>query len=104
MDKERLEAARAALAASVARWADIDGEPYHTTIPALKLFRRATPSGPVSCLCDSGIALIVQGGKQVLLGTDTYTYDACRFLITSVNLPAIAEVTDASPEKPYLSL
>lgn len=104
MEKDGLDAARAALSSSIARWVDVDAEPYFTAIPTLTLFRRTAPSEPTSCLYDPGIALIVQGGKRVLLGEDSYTYDAGRFLITSVDLPAIGEVTDASPERPFLAL
>jgi AraC-like DNA-binding protein len=40
----------------------------------------------------------------VLLGEDAYLYDACRFLVTSVDLPAIGEIIEASPETPFLAL
>jgi len=104
VEQDSLETARAALASSIARWVDVDAEPFVTPIQTLKLFRRTAPSGSTRCIYDPGIALIVQGGKRVLLGEDTYTYDACRFLIAAVDLPAIAEVTAASAETPYLAL
>lgn len=103
-EKDSLEAAREALASSIARWTDIDGEPFITSIPMLALFRRTTPSEPTSCMYDPSVALIVQGAKRVLLGEDTYMYDACRFLVTSVDLPAIGEIIEASREKPFLAL
>jgi AraC-like DNA-binding protein len=40
----------------------------------------------------------------VLLGDDTYVYDAHHYLITSVHLPTIVQIIEASPEKPYLGL
>jgi AraC-like DNA-binding protein len=40
----------------------------------------------------------------VLLGEDTYVYDARNFLITSVHLPTVVQITEASPTKPYLGL
>src|SRR5690606_16003907 len=73
-------------------------------IPALTLVRRTTPSEPVSCMYDPSVALIVQGAKRVLLGEETYLYGACDFLITSVDLPVIGEVTEASREQPFLAL
>lgn len=103
-EKAGVEAAREALAAGIARWTPIDGEPAITPIPTLALFRRTTPSEPTSCMYDSSVALIVQGSKRVLLGEDTYLYDACRFLVTSVDLPAIGEITEASRDKPFLAL
>lgn len=103
-DQDRRDAARAALADGIARWTDIDGEPCTTSIPALALLRRSTPSEPTSCMYDPSVALIVQGAKRVLLGEDTYLYDACRFLVTSVDLPAIGEIIEASREQPFLAL
>ncbi len=102
--EHRLEAVRAALAAIITRWADVEGEPFITAIPTLAFYRKTAPSEPTSCMYDPSVALIVQGSKRVLLGDDTYQYDACRFLVTSVDLPAIGEITEASPEKPFLAL
>jgi AraC-like DNA-binding protein len=39
-----------------------------------------------------------------MLGDDTYVYDAHHYLITSVHLPTVVQVTEASREKPYLGL
>lgn len=102
--KDRHEAAREALAQGITRWTQIDGEAFFTSIPALALFRRTTPSEPTSCMYNASVALIVQGAKRVLLGEDTYLYDACRFLVTSVDLPAIGEIIEASRERPFLAL
>jgi AraC-like DNA-binding protein len=52
----------------------------------------------------SSICLIAQGSKHVMLGEDTYVYDANHFLITSVDLPVVAQIIEASREKPYLGL
>ena len=103
-EENRLEAVRATLAASIARWTEVDGESFVSAIPTLTLYRRTTPTAPTRCMYDPSVALIVQGRKRVLLGDDTYMYDACRFLITSVDLPAIGEIIEASPEKPFLIL
>lgn len=102
--EDRSEAARAALAASITRWAVHDGEPFVTPVPSLAVYRRTSPSEPTACMYAPSVALIVQGSKRVLLGEDTYLYDACRFLITSVDLPVIGEIIEASREKPFLTL
>lgn len=99
-----LEAARAALAARIAVLAPADGDPYTGPIGALKLYQRTTPSEPVSCMYDPSVTLIVRGRKRVMLGEDTYLYDAGELLITSVDLPAIGQVIDADPARPFLSL
>jgi AraC-like DNA-binding protein len=40
----------------------------------------------------------------VLLGDDTYVFDVHHFLITSVDLPTVVQIIQASREQPYLSL
>lgn len=40
----------------------------------------------------------------MILGDDTYVYDAQHYLITSVHLPTVVQIIDASKQKPYLGL
>ena len=58
----------------------------------------------MSHMYEPSICLIAQGAKRVLLGDDTFVYDAHHFLITSVDLPTVVQVIKASREKPCLSL
>ena len=53
---------------------------------------------------EPSICLVAQGAKRVLLGDDTYVYDAHHYLITSVHLPTVVQIIEASREKPYLGL
>jgi AraC-like DNA-binding protein len=92
-----------ALGKSIARWTDKGDHPA-TAIPGLSLFRRDEPTQPASYMYEPSICLIAQGVKRVLLGDDTYVYDAHHFLITSVDLPTVVQIIKASPEKPYLGL
>lgn len=87
----------------VARWTE-QGEQHVTSIPGLSLFRRDQPTEPISGMYEPSICLVAQGAKRVLLGEDTYVYDAHHYLITSVHLPTVVQIVEASPEKPYLGL
>ncbi len=98
-----MEEALENLRRSIARWTE-KGEQQVTAVPGLSLFRRDEPTEPISGIYDPSICLVAQGAKRVLLGDDTYVYDAHHFLITSVHLPTIVQITEASPEKPYLGL
>lgn len=102
-ETDSLERAQAALVESIARWTAENGQPA-TAIPALSLYRLEAPREPVSCMYEPGICLIAQGAKRVLLGEDAYVYDAHHYLITSVDLPVVAQIIEASREKPYLGL
>lgn len=88
---------------SLARWTE-DGDRLSTAIPGLSFFRRDAPTQPMTYLFERSICVVAQGVKQVLLGDDTYVHHSRQFLITSVDLPVVCRVLDASRESPYLSL
>ncbi len=98
-----MENALEALGKSIARWTD-KSDRVETVIPGLTLYRRNEPSEPISIMYEPRICVVAQGAKRVLLGDETYVYDAHHFLITSVNLPTFAQIIKASPEKPCLGL
>lgn len=102
-EDDRLESAIAALGRGIARWTET-GERHATAIPGLSLFRLEEPTEPVSGLYEPSICMVTQGAKRVLLGDEAYVYDAHHYLITSVHLPTVVQVIEASPEKPYLGL
>lgn len=91
------------LGKSIARWTE-QGELHTTAVPGLSLFRRDEPTEPISGLYEPSICVIAQGAKRVILGDDTYVYDAHHYLITSVHLPTVVQIIDASEERPYLGL
>lgn len=99
----RLEAAIAALGENIARWTE-QGEQFTTAVQGLALFRRTEPSEPVTGMYEPSLCMVAQGAKRVQLGDDTYVYDAHHYLITSVHLPTVVQVSEASREKPYLGL
>jgi AraC-like DNA-binding protein len=92
-----------ALAKSIARWTDQDDQ-LETAIPGLTLYRREEPTQPASGLYEPSMCLVAQGAKRVVLGDDAYVYDAHHFLITSVDLPTVWQIIEASREKPCLGL
>jgi AraC-like DNA-binding protein len=81
-----------------------EGELHLTAIPGLSLFRREAVTEPISGMYEPSICMVAQGAKRVLLGSDSFVYDAHHFLVTSVHLPTVVQIIDASPEKPYLGL
>ncbi len=77
---------------------------YITEISGLTVFRRNQPSGQVKAVYEPSICLIAQGMKYVHLGNKTYIYDTRNYLFSGLHLPAVSEVPEASPNKPYLGL
>ena len=75
-----------------------------TDIPGLMLVRRTAPTAPCSMTYEPSVTVIAQGRKRVDLGRTTFIYDASRFLLTSVDLPVVSRVIEASEEVPCLAL
>jgi AraC-like DNA-binding protein len=103
IENDDMEIALNAIGKSIARWTDKGDQPT-TAIPGLSLYQRAAPTQPASFMFEPRICVIAQGAKRVLLGDETYVYDPQHFLITSVDLPTVAQVINASTQKPYLGI
>lgn len=73
-------------------------------IPNLTIYRFDKPTVPTGYLLEPSLCLILQGQKRVILGQDDFTYGPTGFFITSVDLPVIAQILDATPSKPYVGL
>ena len=98
-----LDQLREAMVASIGRWT-VGQFDWMTPIPNLMFFRREAPMPPTICLVEPSVILVVQGEKQMLVGGEAYPYNADRFLVTSLDLPANSQIVAASPEKPCLGL
>jgi AraC-like DNA-binding protein len=94
---------QAGLAERIARWTTGKNR-FDSPIQGLSLHRWETPTEPTSYMLAPSICLIGQGRKRLFLGEDTYVYDKHRYLITSVDLPVVTQIIEATPEKPYLGL
>jgi AraC-like DNA-binding protein len=98
-----LEPALSELVSAIARSTE-RGEKDATAVPGLSLFRSETQTEPLSGLYEPSICVVAQGAKRVVLGKETYIYDAYHFLLSSVHLPTTYQVIEATPDKPYLGL
>jgi len=87
----------------VARWAPAEGR-NPSPWPGLTFFRATTPSVRFPVVYEPSLCFVAQGSKRVFLGDRAYTYDPRNYLVLSIPLPAEAEIFQASPEEPYLSL
>ncbi|KQZ44765.1 AraC family transcriptional regulator [Duganella sp. Root1480D1] len=91
------------LADSIAQWTE-DVEDYQSPIANLYLYRRNEPTTPHVCLVEPSIVMVAQGAKQLVIGDQSYRYDAQRFMVTSLNLPGSSQVLEAQPDRPCLGL
>jgi AraC-like DNA-binding protein len=96
-------ATMSALAHAVGSIAQTDGD-YTTAVPALTLHRRSAPTEPLHCIYSLGLGVIAQGGKQVMLGDEVINYNPGQSMLTTIDLPVVSHVTQASIRKPFLGL
>ncbi len=73
-------------------------------LKGLYLSRTSVPLKRVHSVTEPSVAVIAQGSKEVLLGKSRYRYDPSRYLLTTVDLPRISQVLEASRERPYLAV
>ena len=77
---------------------------FATSIADLSVYRRNAPAPPITCIVEPSIVLVVQGAKEMVIGSDVFPYDTTRLLVTSLNIPANSAVTMASDAAPCLGL
>ncbi len=92
------------LARCISAYAPHDGS-FEMRVPGLHVSRFSKTNGEcVHALRLPSLCIIAQGAKSVIVGEEVYEYDATRMIVFSVALPVAAQVTQASPAKPYLSI
>jgi len=80
-----------------------DGD-MDTAISGLSLHRRHKLTMPLHCIYGLGIGLTLQGRKQVVVGGEVMTYSPGQSMVTSVDLPVISNVIEASASRPFLGM
>ncbi len=75
-----------------------------TVIPGLTLYRRTAPSPCYPATYEPSLTVFVQGRKRVTLGGTTYPCDESTLLLSSVDVPVVSQIVEASEEVPLLAL
>jgi AraC-like DNA-binding protein len=75
-----------------------------TPIPGLTTIRSTAPSGLVHAISRPLVCLVLQGNKQVVMGTETFAFKAGDSLLITADVPTVSQITRASVASPYLSL
>jgi AraC-like DNA-binding protein len=73
-----------------------------TDVPGLLLSRRTAPTAPASATYAPSLAVVAQGRKRAILAGTPFIFDQSRYLLTSLDLPVICNVIEASEAVPYL--
>ena len=100
-EAKRLHASRQELIERIGQAVPHDGvvEP----MSGVFLARVSAPLEPVHSVTKPSFCVIAQGSKETLLGDCRYRYDASTYLLTTLELPRVSQVLEATPAQPYLS-
>lgn len=102
-DSPSLSAMRAELARKIAALTRAEGD-TPTGIHGLRLYRRSVPTSCASAAYQPSLVVFAQGEKRIDVGRTTYVCNGTTFLLTSVDLPVLSQVTKASAKEPILGL
>ncbi len=75
-----------------------------TPVAGLCIHRIQHTAAPRHGIQIPSFAVIAQGEKRLWFGGEQYRYDPLHYMVTSVDLPVLAEVITASPTLPYLGM
>ncbi len=75
-----------------------------TAVPGLGLYRASAPTECISAAYEPALVVFAQGEKRINAGGTIYVCDGSTFLLTSIDLPVVSQVTKASKEEPILAL
>lgn len=101
-DLVRMQANREEMIERIMRILPADGPA--DPLEGVHFYRSSAPSAPIHSVSKPCFCVIAQGSKEMLLGDSTYRYDPFHYLISTLELPRVSRVLEASPEKPYLSM
>jgi AraC-like DNA-binding protein len=77
---------------------------FQSQIQNLDFYFSKTLSEQISIMYEPSICIILQGAKDVIFANKLYNYNEKDYLISSTHLPARIRISEASNEKPYISL
>src|SRR5688572_22035072 len=96
---------QAKLTASISEILDaqeIENGAFETPVRGLRVLRTFGRVAPRHMNYRPSLCVIAQGAKHTLVGYKTITYGAMQTLVVTVDVPVLSQITEASPEKPFL--
>lgn len=75
-----------------------------TGIKGFSAALRTAPTSNQHCFYKPMAILVLQGKKQTVLGSEKFTYNENQLVVTSIDIPTVGSIVEASPEKPFMTL
>ena len=98
--KQTMQINRAEMIERISRAVPEDG--LLEAFPGVVLGRFSRPTERVYSVFNPSFCIIAQGSKQILLGEEAFRYDPGHYLISTVALPIVSNIVEASEAHPYL--
>lgn len=97
-----MQSDREELAECIGRVMPRDGQAE--PVPGLIFNRASSRSEPIHGAMDPSFCVIAQGGKVIAFGENRLRYDPAHYLITTVGMPGIGQIVEATAAHPYLAV
>ncbi len=77
---------------------------HETAMPRVFLHRASHPTTQLHTVYEPALCIMAHGQKHAMAGEQVYVYGKGNYLIVSVDIPIVAQITVASPAEPFLCL
>ncbi|WP_323846827.1 AraC family transcriptional regulator [Microbulbifer magnicolonia] len=98
-----LELVREKLVHKMMRWTPEQGL-QETALAGVDLIRSDEATSCTAAVYEPSLGFIIQGKKSLELGDKEISYGALNYVASSVHLPVLGRVEEASPQHPYLAI
>ncbi|SHF58173.1 AraC-type DNA-binding protein [Microbulbifer donghaiensis] len=98
-----METARQSLVSKMLRWTPEQGL-QETALDGVDLIRSDEATSCVSSVYEPSLGFLVQGKKTLQLGDKEISYGPLNYVASSVHLPVLGHVENASPDHPFLAI
>ena len=75
-----------------------------TGIKGFSVSLRTAPTFNQHCFYKPMAIVVLQGKKRAILGSESYIYNENQLIVTSIDIPTVGSIIEASPEKPFMTL
>ena len=79
------------------------GSPCPSRVEGMMVFSADRVTQPLGTVAEPVLALVAQGAKRSVLGDRVFDYRAGQYLVVTVDLPLVSQITEASADEPFLA-
>jgi AraC-like DNA-binding protein len=77
---------------------------HKSAVPGVYCIKISQPYRRSKNRWGASLSIVAQGGKEIVLGRETYRFSDVDYIATPIDLPVVSRIFAASPEKPFLAL